>query len=197
MRRRSAVLTFVATVLLFGCTPPPRPKPPFNGTFRGLNPSSGREVSLTYSPTPISLSISGKWVSPQLGVITLQQHDDKVDGAYDGTRDGCHVVGKLTDGKSQGNLVQFSWTDQRVGCPSAGASKGTGFVFFSHDESGPRLFGRRRAEGADDRPDETWTAMPQAVAAPSSDAGAAPPVDPICKSPSGPADAGAPKTEGP
>ena len=97
MRQRSAVLTFAATVLLFGCTPPPRPKPPFNGTFRGVNPSSGREVSLSYSPTPISLAIAGKWVSPQLGVITLQQHDDKVDGDYDGTRDGCHVAGKVTE----------------------------------------------------------------------------------------------------
>jgi len=191
MGLRSAVLTLAATVLLFGCTPHSSPKPPLDGTFRGVNPSSGQEVSLAYSPTPSSPTISRKWVSPQLGVITLQQHGDQVDGAYDATRDGCHVVGKITAGKVQGNLVRFSWSDERSGCRSGGASKGIGFVLVAHDESGTRLFGRRRIEGADDRPDETWTAMPQAAAGPGKDVGTSLP-DPICKSAAGTA-----KTEGP
>jgi len=197
MRLCSSVLTLAAIVALSGCTPQPRPKPPVSGSFRGVNPSSGREVALSYSPTPLSLSIAGKWVSPQLGLITLQQHEDNLEGAYDASRDGCRVEGKITEGKVQGNLVRFNWSDTRSGCHSSGTSKGTGYVFFAHDESGPRLFGRRRVEGvADDRPDETWTAMPHAVASPSS-ATAAPPVDSICNSPSSPASSVPVKTEAP
>jgi hypothetical protein len=163
----------VALAVLASCTPAPRPKPEFHGNFRAVDPASGREISLVPSPVPAH-DLSGKWVSPQLGTITLYQDGGSVDGTYRVNREACEVTGTLAEGGVEGNLVRFVWTDDRPDCGTAGASQGTGHFFYTRDESGPRLFGKRRLQGGEERREEIWTATLHSATTPEEDAGSAP-----------------------
>jgi hypothetical protein len=169
----------VMLVVLPSCVPPPRAKPDLRPEFHGVDPASGRRLSLSPLPAPAVVDLSGVWVSPQLGVITLHQDGSKVDGKYQATRDDCQLAGELLHAKTEGNLVRFDWIDQRGGCGRAGTSKGTGYFLSSRDDSGSRLYGRRWLDGGDESREEIWTATLRAATTPDVDGGV-PPVGSLC-----------------
>jgi hypothetical protein len=114
--------------------------------FEGVDVSTGRSLFLEPREMAKGRTFTGEYVSPQLGRLSLKEHDGRIQGTYSYRSCGELVQGELR-GRVVGNLAEVSW-DETVGscCLSQRLRRGEGYFLFSGPppyDRPERLFGKR------------------------------------------------------
>lgn len=140
MSRRALVL-LAALSCAPACTPSRR--------HTAVDVTSGRTLRFGPAAMPNAGSFSGRYWSPQLGDLVLEQRSEQLVGHYGNELFGCSMRGRLA-GRRLENRAEFTFTESYSGCANARDLSGTGFVFYADQEPNApmvRLFGERFLPG--------------------------------------------------
>ncbi len=131
MRKSQLISWAFAALLASGCRPPPPP------TFEwvGQDTMTGRRASVRQGPMPDGETFSGFYRSTLMGDINIQQTGDAVVADYEYDRANCHVLGHF-EGTAQGNLLRFSWREDKRVCGFQSPIVGHGFMLLDTSQEG-------------------------------------------------------------
>ena len=79
-------------------------------------------------------SFSGSFHSEQIGDVFLEQTGDLVVGQYAYNRASCRATGHI-EGRVEGNLMHFSWTESQRLCGRIAPMTGHGYMLFWIDSA--------------------------------------------------------------
>lgn len=158
MRRIKAISWAVLAVLAMGC----RPQQAAQGfEFSGPDLMTGRNVNVRQGPMPQGELFTGFYRSQLMGDISLQQTGDAVVGDYEYDRAQCHVLGHL-EGTVEGNVLRFSWREDKRACGFQTPTTGRGFALYDVSEDNEVRRGHLYGQiglGDTDRGDGTLAAV--------------------------------------
>ena len=144
---RAFVLVLLAAL---SCTPSRR--------HETIDVTSGRMLRFGPAAMPNGGTFSGRYWSPQLGELFLEQRGDQLTGSYFNELFGCRMNGRLRGHRLE-NRAEFTFAERYSGCADARDLSGVGFVFYA--DQGPdapmvRLFGERFSTADVRRPRGLW-----------------------------------------
>jgi hypothetical protein len=96
------------------------------------DPVSGQPAHITAGAVPDGDSFTGSYHSQQIGDLYLEQTGEIVIGTYEYDRASCHARGNI-EGRANGNLMRFSWTENQRECGRLGLLTGHGYLLLWRD----------------------------------------------------------------
>ncbi|MEZ4409796.1 MAG: hypothetical protein R3A52_25480 [Polyangiales bacterium] len=103
--------------------------------YAGHDQATMTDVNVVPGPMPANESFTGSFSSPQIGDVFLEQTGDSVVGQYSYPRGACRATGRI-EGRVEGNLLRFSWTESQRSCGRLGLLRGKGYFLFWVDSAG-------------------------------------------------------------
>lgn len=131
MRKMQLISWAMVVVLALGC----RSQSVQTFSFRGLDLMTGRQVDVRPGPMPSGETFSGFYRSQLMGDINIQQTGDAVVADYEYDRAQCHVLGHF-EGTVEGNLLRFSWREDKRACGYQTPVTGRGFALYDVSQEG-------------------------------------------------------------
>jgi hypothetical protein len=128
---KKIVGALLITAVVAGC--PRREQQGF--VWVGQDTMTGRQVNAHQGPMPSGETYTGFFRSTLLGDINLQQTGDAVIGDYEYDRGSCHVLGHL-EGTTTGNLLRFSFREDKRQCGYPTPVVGRGFFLMETSQEG-------------------------------------------------------------
>lgn len=128
--RKVSVLGF-GVVLLAGCGAQ-RTQTVYR--YAGRDQATMVDVNVVRGPMPGTESYTGSFSSPQIGDVYLEQTGDAVVGQYAYPRGACRATGRI-EGRVEGNLLRFRWTESQRTCGRLGLLTGHGYFLFWVDSA--------------------------------------------------------------
>lgn len=125
-------LTLTTLMLLSACA---ATQARTNYRFAGNDPATMVAVDVRPGPMPANESFGGSFHSEQIGDVFLEQTGDSVVGQYTYNRASCRATGRI-EGRAEGNLLRFSWTESQRACGRIAPLTGKGFMLFWVDSAG-------------------------------------------------------------
>ncbi len=104
-------------------------------TWVGQDTMTGRQVNLAQGVMPSGTTYTGFFRSTLMGDINLQQTGDAVIGDYEYDRGSCHVNGHL-EGTTSGNLLRFSFREDKRQCGYPTPVIGRGYMLIDTSQEG-------------------------------------------------------------
>jgi hypothetical protein len=131
VRRMQWISWAFLAVLAAGC----RQQTAQGFAFVGQDTMTGRQVNLQPGAMPSGEMFSGFYRSQLMGDINMQQTGDAVVADYEYDRAQCHVLGHL-EGTVEGNLLRFSWREDKRACGFQTPILGRGFMLYEVSQEG-------------------------------------------------------------
>lgn len=124
---------FLVSLAAFGCS---------SGGRRAVNyayhseqdPVTNEPAHVTPGAMPSGESFTGSYHSPQIGDVFLEQTGEVVTGTYEYDRAACHATGRV-EGRTNGNLLSFSWTESQAECGRLQPLRGRGYFLLWKDSA--------------------------------------------------------------
>ncbi|MFO0604978.1 MAG: hypothetical protein U0324_17480 [Polyangiales bacterium] len=126
---RTPALALALASLGCATAPPPRPVHHAYVYASDNDPLSGQPVNIGQVDMPLGESFSGSYHSAQLGDVFLEQAGANVTGTYQYDRGSCRTLGRL-EGRTAGNLLRFTWTEDQSLCGHLQPLTGRGYMLF-------------------------------------------------------------------
>lgn len=131
MRKMQWISCAMVAVLAAGC----RQQASQGFTFSGQDLMTGRQVNVQPGPMPSGEMFTGFYRSQLMGDINMQQTGDAVVADYEYDRAQCHVLGHF-EGTVEGNLLRFSWREDKRACGFQTPITGRGYMLYDVSQEG-------------------------------------------------------------
>jgi hypothetical protein len=95
---------------------------------------TNQAVTVVPGPMPSGETFTGLFHSQEIGDVNLEQTGDTVIGCYEYDRAQCHVRGRI-EGRVEGNLLRFAWTEDHRACGRLSVPPGRGYFLFWKDSA--------------------------------------------------------------
>ncbi|MBI5512390.1 MAG: hypothetical protein HY909_01400 [Deltaproteobacteria bacterium] len=107
-----------------------------NASYRytAMDTVTNQPVTVVSGPMPGGETFTGLFHSQEIGDVSLEQSGDTVIGCYEYDRAQCHVRGRI-EGRVEGNLLRFSWTEDHRACGRLSVPPGRGYFLFWKDSA--------------------------------------------------------------
>lgn len=112
-----------------------------NYSWSGHDRATNEDVTVTRGPMPTAETFAGVYHSEQIGDVQVEQTGDSVVASYEYDLANCHIRGTL-DGRIEGNLWHFTWSENHRACGRLVRPTGHGyFLFWKDSQNNGRMTG--------------------------------------------------------